>query len=269
MDPFPTPNHDAEDFNKTMAQISSELYEESSALPSEEDEHDDAEPTGKDKKLKTQLEQAVASGHLDTKGGLGQRFKRELTPEETTNYLKLKSDKDRAAFRLEWGQRRLRTLVVTKRTERSWRRVDVEHGEYLTFPSLCLALGYMADKAVALQGARNYASRCIKLAGKWVHHDNMSNMVMFLYLRKEYKEEMSKAWLLYEQHEQAIWHRDSQRCNTPITPTKFQNNPWASPPLGASKVLLVFPDRYPAKAISDTRAPWVPQRKDGSSDDRP
>lgn len=73
----------------------------------------------------------------------------------------------------------------------------------------------MADQAAAVEGARNYAKRCIKLAGKWVHRDCMSNMVMFFRLRKEYKEEMSKAWLLYEQHEEATWHRHSHCCYTP------------------------------------------------------
>lgn len=110
--PFPTPTHDAEDFNKTMAQISAELNEESATQGGDELE----EESGDDSELsvKEQLKEAVASGHLDTKGGLGQRFKRELSEDEAADDHKLKTDKARAAFRLDWGQRRLSTMVVTE-----------------------------------------------------------------------------------------------------------------------------------------------------------
>lgn len=183
-----------------MQQISDELAE----TAKESIANDASEPAltkdlpPRDARLAAQLSDAVKTGEVDPRSSLGQRFKREMSESEAAEYKQLGTDCDRAEFRKAWAKRRLDTIVAGKTSEKTWRRINTELGEYLTLPALAVSWGFAADPEGALKHAQTYAKRCISLGGAWTEWDEMSEQVFYLVLKKQHREEFSKAWTLFE-----------------------------------------------------------------------
>ena len=76
----------------------------------------------------------------------------------------------------------------------------MEKGEYLSLPKIAEAYGALVDLQSGLRSARNYCAKCVQLGGRWSQWDSWGQGVLFLYLRREYREEHEHAWALFEKH---------------------------------------------------------------------
>ena len=95
-----------------------------------------------------QLEEAVKNKDFDSRGPLGQRFRRTGTEG------------------LRWAERKYANLKSGKRHTKAWRRVGESKGVYKTLASVAEAFGYKADPESACLAASAYCRKCVHLGGK-------------------------------------------------------------------------------------------------------
>ena len=67
--------------------------------------------------------------------------------------------------------------------------------------ALCLAavaehFGYMVNPAGAVQKAKNYCSKCLKMKGKWLWRNGMAECWEYLLIKKEFNDEFeTRSWV--------------------------------------------------------------------------
>ena len=186
---------------KDAAQTLKAITEESRRRDSQRDGTDQAVMPQRDAKQKEVLQQALSADNIDVRSAVWAKFARNATTGIKHNYKQLKTDADRKAFRLDWARRELDTLTHGKRHERSWQRVDTERGRYMTLAKIAEEFGYNADPERAMAGAIKYAKKCAALGGKWTWEDTeFSEMSMYLYLNREFREDLTQSWTMYEEY---------------------------------------------------------------------
>jgi len=166
-----------------------------------EESQQDAKMGQRDQKRKEELEKCkAAGGNFEMRSSLGQRFRRDYAADEKMlqEWKELNTQAGRAAFKKEWCDKQLAQLEAGKKSSQSWKFVDARLGEYVTFGVLAVRYGFQATPRQALRAATCYASQAARLGGKWIEYDSMGKVWTFLHLRKQYKEELSKAWEMYQ-----------------------------------------------------------------------
>jgi hypothetical protein len=155
----------------------------------------------KDAPMVGQLQSALADGAIDIRSNLGQQFCRYVKKDEDgmKGYALCKTHEAKKKFRLDWAERRLNDLRVTRTHERAYRSVDETKGVYVSFGTLVESYGVHYDKAAAISAALRYAAKCVQMGGKWVGFDEMAEVQEFLKLRKEHSEIMEESWRLCEE----------------------------------------------------------------------
>lgn len=203
MEPFPQAGHDPTDFNEVMSRVSQEVKDASVAREAEEESEEEvfANQDSKTQRLHQQFKDATESGKIEVASGLGQRFRRELKGDSKLlgDYSKMRTDAQRAAFRMDWAKQKLTELTVSKSEAKTWRKVDISKGSYYTLERIAQEYGYTVCPARAIQSARAYCLKCLELKGKWLRFDGMSQQYMFLFLVQEAQETFEECWRMYSE----------------------------------------------------------------------
>ncbi len=79
---------------------------------------------------------------------------------------------------------------------KSWQRVDAKKGKYLVFKKLVEKEG---GGESGLKAAKNIATKCALMGGKWLFADTMAENTKYLRIEHEYTEELCRRWELYEE----------------------------------------------------------------------
>jgi hypothetical protein len=154
----------------------------------------------KDASLAGKLQAALAAGEVGSRSAVGQDFVRFIkNAEEGKCYALCKTHEAKRKFRLDWAERKLEDLRVTRTHEKAYRRVDQTKGVYVSFGTLVESYGLHYDRAAAVSAALRYAAKCVQMGGKWVGKDEMAEVQEFLKLRREHSEIMEESWKLCEE----------------------------------------------------------------------
>jgi hypothetical protein len=174
--------------------------------------------------LEGAFEDAVNCGNFEIRGGpLSGRWARACKPDTDLyeQYALQRSRDSKAEFRMEWAKRNLQQLRVSRVHSKSYMEVDKSKGTYMTYPELVLDFGFIADQMAAEKAATNYATKCVKMGGKWLFVEPMSEAVHFLRIRREHSQIFSEKWGLYEKEQEETILSDGK----PPTGTIVGNHP--------------------------------------------
>ena len=186
------------DFKTFIDNLEAEMHQEDKAR---KDEQEEAPKVLKkrDANLKENLEKSLETGDLTS--GVYQKMLRSFDSEDQEKYSACASDEERKDFRIQWCQRKLGDLTVVKKHQKAWQVVDEKRGEYITVEKLCEKYGWAVDAEKATRCASNYALKCSKMGGKWVHYDKMGETWMVLFMEIVHTETFSQCWQLCESYE--------------------------------------------------------------------
>ena len=228
--PNPSPAHDPADFNNVMAQVEEELRAIADKTQANESAAADAKVRTRALKFQEQLAAAAQAGNFEARSPLGQKFARELEGADLEDWKNLDTATARRAFRLSWVKRELSKLTVSKQHWQSWKQANSTHGEYLSFGAIAVAYGYAATPKESLASAGAYCKKCSQLGGRWVMKEQMSDTLLFLHLKKEFREEMVSAWHIFETFVSESSTGQAQETTQPAPKTKCKAKAESSPP---------------------------------------
>ena len=166
----------------------------------------------RDAKFAEQLLGSLDSKNVDVRSSITQRMMRDLDPAEKKIH-KEKSTKEKADFRLRWAQLQSEVYLTTSVFEQSWKRVDTTRGKYVS-----------ASKYYQLEGGTqdDYAptllalEKCAKMGWPFCAWNDMTCRFDFLRLDREFQEDMTRAWTLYEKSKGSQQQR--QQPSAPAQP---------------------------------------------------
>ena len=153
------------------------------------------EPVSSKSSFEVQLDAAVKDGKVDPRSGLGQRFSREH--KDNADFKKLQGREAVASFRVEWAKRKLNEVRMENSHTRSYSQVDENVGEYLPFECIVEKYGFAFNREKAIQKATVYCEKCVKMGGKWMSYDEMSEDFEFLFVRRQSKELFAEKWAMF------------------------------------------------------------------------
>jgi hypothetical protein len=150
-----------------------------------------------DSKMFTAFTEALKTG-LDTQSHLGKLF-RDAHGKGTAagdEYSKM-SRADCAKFRVDWAAKSFSKFKEEKTFAKSWKRIDLQRGDYLNFDQLIGDQGGVQSRA-AVQGAINLTRKCLRMGPPWVKRHPQTERVMFLRLHFAFSEEFEQCWSSYK-----------------------------------------------------------------------
>ena len=77
----------------------------------------------------------------------------------------------------------------------AYQTVDRSHGRYLPARRICIEEG---DDLDAAEATKQYVEKACTLGGRWTSYSSMTERWEYLYISKEYSEEFSEAWRMYQ-----------------------------------------------------------------------
>ena len=84
-------------------------------------------------------------------------------------------------FKKKWASARLEKMQQKLTQTQTFRKVDTSRGQYLTFGGLVTALGSW-NWAPAIAGAKEVASQCMAMKGRWLMFHKQAKMPLYLLL---------------------------------------------------------------------------------------
>ena len=102
---------------------------------------------------------------------------------------------DKKSFRLGWAEKRLNDFMEEKTFTHDWRKVDVTKGTYMSASKVLLEEG---GTAADLEPCQRILKKCAAMGPPFVLFNEFSERRDYLYIRKEFSEEMTKSWTLYQ-----------------------------------------------------------------------
>jgi hypothetical protein len=135
---------------------------------------------------------------LDTQSHLGKLFRDAHTKGTAAGdeYSKM-SRADCAKFRVDWAEKSFSKFKEEKTFAKSWKRIDLQRGDYLNFDQLIGDQGGVQSRA-AVQGAINLTRKCLRMGPPWVKRHPQTERVMFLRLHFAFSEEFEQCWSSYK-----------------------------------------------------------------------
>lgn len=90
-------------------------------------------------------------------------------------------------FRKKWAQQQLTIVKESRTSARKWAEVDVTKGTY------------QFDATGAVARAGRYATKCIKMGGKWTTTNSMTEAMEFLEIQRSSVETFERSWSQFKQ----------------------------------------------------------------------
>ena len=136
-------------------------------------------------------------GEIGSRDAITQKMMRELSEAEKKDYKKL-GHKEKSDFRLAYAQKKAKHVLQEKTFKQSWKRIDRRHGEYVSATRYWhLEGGQPSDVTPTL----NALQKCAAMGFPFCSYNEHTGRYDFLRLRKEFDEELTKAWSLFEKSE--------------------------------------------------------------------
>lgn len=149
-------------------------------------------------KLEQALRQVVETGRMDPRSPVAQKFYADHKPGSANHseFTKKKTHASKNEHKVEWAQTCLDTMETKKVHKRSFKKVDTTKGEHMPLGLLIEQFGIHYDRKSAIKCGMKHAEKCAKLTGDWIHYDNMSETLWFLFLKKQWQSEFEEAWTM-------------------------------------------------------------------------
>ena len=164
------------------------------------DLHDKQASAADDENL-TPMQMALQQGKFDARGHIGQRFTRHLRkdPADAAKYKACETNKEKAAFRLQWLQDVVEgEKSIVKEEKKSYKTVDATKGTYLTLGSIAEKYGLAFDRKAAIAAATRYCTACVRMGVERSIWDDMAEVMLFLYIKTEHSELFTEAWTKFK-----------------------------------------------------------------------
>jgi hypothetical protein len=136
-------------------------------------------------------------GEIGSRDAITQKMMRELSEAEKKDYTKL-GHKEKSDFRLAYAQKTAKQVLQEKTFKQSWKRIGRRQGEYVSATRYWhLEGGHASDVAPTLSALTKSAD----MRWPFCSYNEHTGRYDFLRLRKEFDEEFTKAWSLFEKSE--------------------------------------------------------------------
>ena len=155
-----------------------------------------------DAKFRDMLQAAIEGSAFGSTDPVTRHFRRKADKGDKARYEKCGDDIERKAFRKEWAQREYDRLTCSRHYMKEYQKVNRELGEYLCLESIAEKVGYVVNPKKAIQKAFRYSYKCAALGGSWIRWCSMMEQFEFLWLRRQYSEQLQEAWQ-FKQTEQS------------------------------------------------------------------
>jgi hypothetical protein len=141
----------------------------------------------------TDLLQHASENGFDMRDPLGQKFRRtdHYTSEQ---YAACTTQAAKRKFRQDWATGLWQEARVKRMKTESWQEVDETKGRYMPIRGIIKAEGDDDDAAVA---ATRYVDKGIKMAGKFISYNEMTERWEFLYFTRTLSTSFTKCWQIY------------------------------------------------------------------------
>ena len=150
------------------------------------------DPDGEDDRHKAQLKQGSEHG-FDMREPLGQKFRRSdgfKSPE----YVACTTITAKRKFRQDWATGRWQEACIKRMKTESWQEVGETKGQYMPIRRIIKAEG---DDEQAVLAATRYVDTAIKMAGKFISYNEMTERWEFLYFTRSLSTSFTKCWQIY------------------------------------------------------------------------
>jgi hypothetical protein len=97
-------------------------------------------------------------------------------------------------FRAKWAEKQYNDWKESKTHEKSWRRIDREHGSYMTIDQLLMNEGGEHPSTDAVAGVHTLVAKNVTMGSPWVAIHPQTKRTLYLVLRFEYQEEYAVSW---------------------------------------------------------------------------
>jgi hypothetical protein len=114
---------------------------------------------------------------------------------ETGDMYKALNREEAKDFRAKWADKQYNDWKESKTHVKSWRRVDREHGTYMTIDQILLSEGGEHPSIDAVQGVHTLVAKNVTMGAPWVAIHPQTKRTLYLVLRFEYSEEYAVSWL--------------------------------------------------------------------------
>ena len=142
------------------------------------------------------LKEVVDSGKIpDSRGPISQRMARELTDAEKQE-LKGMNNQQKNDFRKSWAAKKLTVFTERQVLEKTWKKIDVTKGVYMSASKVFQEEGGIAHDVIA---AKNILNKCIQMGFPYCKYNSWTERYDYLYMRHEYKETLAKSWSLFQE----------------------------------------------------------------------
>jgi hypothetical protein len=150
-------------------------------------------PENKDGTFAKKLEAELATGTIDIRGAVAQKMLRLIDPITKARYSELKTTKEKTEFRKEWAELSLKELKAKFSKTLEWEFEDVEIGEYIPLTLVIEREGGFRFTRDIEAGLR-YAEKCLKMGGRYVAWNPMTERADFFHVRKQHKDTFRQKW---------------------------------------------------------------------------
>lgn len=140
------------------------------------------------------LDAAVRAGHVEPRGGLGQKFERSMSADERAKYKSL-TTRDKAAFRTEWAKKKYEELIGKKEKVEEWKKIDITKGRYLSAAKVFLEEG---GTSTDIEPVQKLITKCFKMGEPFIKFNSFTERWDILYIQHHMQEEFHRCWRLYE-----------------------------------------------------------------------
>ena len=150
--------------------------------------------SSRDETFANQLRDALQDQSVDSRSAVTQRMMRDISLEENTKYKQM-GHAEKARFRMKYAAGQATDFLMTQTHEEGWKRVDRNHGEYVSASRYWqLEGGTQAD----LEPTIAAITKCTKMGWPFCAWNDLTDRFDFLRLHKEFDEEFSKSWAIFK-----------------------------------------------------------------------
>ncbi len=142
------------------------------------------------------LTEGIGQGDIPPRSPLYQTFM--ACVKNSADYKECNTNEKKRAFRLQWAKSEFEsaTVEVSRTKAEEWQDVDEEIGTYESFDRIVwLEGGHHSPAAVA--AAKLYCEKALKMKGKWVSWNPMTERVDVLYVKVTHRSVFTKLWGVY------------------------------------------------------------------------
>lgn len=143
----------------------------------------------KEQTLIDSIDAAIKLGKVETRSGLGNKFRSDPQAQETKGM----SNKEAAEFRMNWAMNLKQELMATKTMDKAWARIDTNKYTYRPYGKMVLDFGGWSDPA-AIQGATTGVLQCLLMGPPFIKQHPQTKMTLYAIAEIGWEETFTQSW---------------------------------------------------------------------------